>query len=111
MEKTRTEELNLTALRLSEEQACAGYLVARKAMVSAAARLASHRQLAAEQPARADYRKAYYRALEDYNAAADRTRLAYNVYIRSQIRTDARWTVTEGRYPRVLAEATGEGVA
>lgn len=111
MEQARTEETTLTALRLSEEKACAGYLAARKAMVTAAARLASHRQLAAEQPTRVDYRKAFYRALDAYNDAVARTRLAWNAYIRSQVRTDARWTATAGRSPRVLAPVGGAGKA
>lgn len=97
-------DTTLMAFRAQEERACAGYLAARKAMVTTAARLASYRQLVAEHPARVDYREAFYSALDAYNAAVARTRLAYNRYIRSQVRTDAQWTITEGRYPRVLAD-------
>ncbi|HEX3778146.1 MAG TPA: hypothetical protein VHX38_00630 [Pseudonocardiaceae bacterium] len=87
----------LIAFRVQEEQSCGGYLTARKAMVVAAARVASLRQLAAEQPRRVDYRDAYYKALDTYNHAAARTRLAFNAWHRSQLRSDARWTDTQGR--------------
>lgn len=112
MEQTGTEQATLTALRLSEEKACAGYLAARKDMKTVAVRLVSRRQLAIEQPSRVDYRRAFYQALEDYNTAAARTRRAYNAYIQAQIRSDAQWTVTEGCSPRVLADTdTGKAAA
>jgi hypothetical protein len=90
-------DTTLMSLRIHEEQACAGYLAARRAMMALARLTASLRQLCAEQPSRVDYRDAFYKALDDYNHAGARTRLAYNRWIRAQLRTDSRWTDTEGR--------------
>ena len=87
----------LQALRLQEEQVCGRYLEARQAMVKAAARAASVKRLADEHPNRVDYRDAYYTALDAYNAAAARTELAFNAWHRAQLRSDTRWTATEGR--------------
>jgi hypothetical protein len=102
---------NLGALRTAEEHACAGYLAARKAMITAAARAASLAQLARERP-RADYRTAADRAAGDYTAAVHRTRLAYSRWQRAQLFSDAAWTDTAGRNPQVLATAvTGEVAA
>ena len=98
----------LTALRLAEERACAGYLAARKAMVWMAGRAASLRQLADEQPKRADYRAAAANALSAYSHAAQRARLAEHAWQRAQYRPDAMWTATDGRRPRQLAAVTGE---
>jgi hypothetical protein len=92
-----TVDTTLMSLRLKEEQACAGYLAAHKAMKYAAVRAASMRQLSMQQPTRVDYRDAAYKASDDFNAACERTRLAYNRWIRAQLRTDSRWTDTEGR--------------
>jgi hypothetical protein len=90
-------DMTLMSLRVKEEQACAGYLAARRAMMNLARLTASLRQLSAEQPTRVDYRDAFYKALDDYNHAGQRTRLAYNRWVRAQLRTDSRWTDTEGR--------------
>jgi hypothetical protein len=90
-------DTTLMSLRVNEEQACAGYLAARKAQMSLARLTASLKQLVAEQPTRVDYRDAFYKALDGYNHAGQRTRLAYNRWLRAQLRTDARWTATEGR--------------
>jgi hypothetical protein len=87
----------LMSLRLHEEQACAGYLAARKAMKFAAAHAASMRQLSLEQPTRVDYRNAFNKASGDFLAASERTQLAYDRWIRAQLRTDAHWTETAGR--------------
>lgn len=92
-----TVDTTLIALRAKEEQACAGYLAAHKAMKHAVMRAASMRQLSLQQPSRVDYREAYNKALDDFNAACERTRLAYNRWQRAQLRYDARWTDTEGR--------------
>jgi hypothetical protein len=92
-----TVDTTLMSLRVHEEQACAGYLAARKAMMSLARLTASLKQLTAEQPTRVDYRDAFYKALDDYNHAGERTRLAYNRWVRAQLRTDSRWTDTAGR--------------
>jgi hypothetical protein len=97
----------LVALRLSEEQACAGYLTARRAMVRLARWAASLGQLVAEQPARRDYRTAWDLALAAYRDAALRTRLAWQCWQRAQHRCDAVWTATEGRQvpqPRSTAD-------
>jgi hypothetical protein len=86
----------LIALRLAEEQACAGYLMARKAMVGLAARSASMAQMVRERPTRVDYRAALNEVLGSYRAASDRTRLAYGRWQRAQVRADAYWTVNAG---------------
>lgn len=86
------DDPRLSALVLSEERACARYLVARNAMTRAAARLASHQQLRDEQPSRADFRQAYYAALDAFNAAAQRVGLAHQRYVAAQVRTDRCWT-------------------
>jgi hypothetical protein len=111
MDQNTTGDNGLTALRLAEEKKCAGYLEARKAMVALAGRVASLRLLAAQHPRRADYRRARDAAVEEYHAAVDRTRLAWSVYQRAQMRADLVWTATEGRHPRVLALADGEVAA
>jgi hypothetical protein len=90
-------DTTLMSLRINEEQACAGYLAARKSMMYLAGRAASLRQLTLEQPKRVDYRDAFNKALSDFNHAGERTRLAYNRWVRAQLRTDSRWTDTEGR--------------
>lgn len=90
-------DTTLMSLRVKEEQACAGYLAARKAMMNLARLTASLQQLTREQPNRGDYQQAFYKALDDYNHAGQRTRLAYNRWQRAQLRSDARWTDTEGR--------------
>ncbi|WP_020418544.1 hypothetical protein [Amycolatopsis sp. ATCC 39116] len=87
----------LVALRLSEERAAEGYLAARREMVRLAARVASMRQLVAEQPARADYRAALREAQVAHGAAVERAGLAYQRWQRAQLRADAQWTATEGR--------------
>ncbi|WP_115945077.1 MULTISPECIES: hypothetical protein [Amycolatopsis] len=85
------------ALRLSEERAAEGYLAARREMVRLAARVASIRQLVTEQPTRADYRAALRDAQVAHGAAVERTGLAYQRWHAAQLRSDARWTATEGR--------------
>lgn len=81
----------LVAFRLSEEQACAGYLKARKAMVRLAAQVASIGQLVKEQPDRADYRTALGQLIGRHFDAEQRTRLAWQCYQRAQFRADAFW--------------------
>ncbi|WNV83232.1 hypothetical protein [Umezawaea sp. Da 62-37] len=87
---------SLIALRLAEEQACAGYLTARKAMLRLAAHLASMTQMVRERPTRVDYRAALNDVLNSYRAASNRTRLAYSRWQRAQLRADAYWTVNAG---------------
>jgi hypothetical protein len=91
------DDSRLSALYVREEQACAGYLTARKAMTHAAARLASHRRLADEQPQRVDYRQAFYQALETFNDAVKRTEIAYTRYLNAQVRTDTCWTALQAQ--------------
>lgn len=97
MEQEFVEGPVLGALRLSEERAAEGYLVARKAMVRRATRVASVRQLVSEHPARADYRAALRAAEAAYRAAEQRTELAFERWYLAQLRTDAHWTETHGK--------------
>ena len=87
----------LVAFRLSEEHAAQGYLTARKAMVTQAARVASVRQLVREQPLRADYRAALRAAETAHADAARRTGLAFERWHAAQLRSDAHWTATTGK--------------
>jgi hypothetical protein len=87
----------VSVLRLSEERACAGYLAARKAMVTAGTRVLSLGRLVAEHPERADYRTSWFRARAAHSAALERTEIAYGRWLRAQLRTDAAWTTTTGR--------------
>ncbi|SES20879.1 hypothetical protein [Actinokineospora terrae] len=84
-------------LRLSEEQVCAGYLAARKAMVAAGTRVLSLGRLVAEHPGRTDYRRAWFTAQANHAAALNRTEIAYSRWTRAQLRTDAAWSATTGR--------------
>lgn len=92
-----TENVALTAFRLSEEKAAAGYLVARRDMVALAARVASVRQLVAERPTRAHYRAALAAVETAHSAAVERTHRAFECYHRAQLRSDTQWTETHGR--------------
>lgn len=92
----------LAAFRLSEERACAGYLEARKAMAASARRLDSLNQLLAKRPNRLDYRRARDKEMSVYEAAVERTRLAWSSWQRAQLRSDEAWTATKARHPRVL---------
>jgi hypothetical protein len=96
MSKTNNITRSLFALRLAEEQACAGYLTARKAMMSLAVRAASVAQMVRERPTRVDYRAALEDVLDAYRAASTRTRLAYGRWQRAQLRADAYWTCNAG---------------
>lgn len=87
----------LTALRLKEEQECAGYLAAHKAMRVTAAHTASMRHLAVAHPNRLDYVAALDKALANFQAATERTELAYADYQRAQMAYDVQWTETMGR--------------
>ncbi|HJQ45589.1 MAG TPA: hypothetical protein VJ870_04580 [Amycolatopsis sp.] len=87
----------LAAFRLSEERAAGGYLMARKAMVALAARVASVRQLVREQPLRADYRAALRAAETAHAEAARRTGLAFERWHGAQLRSDTHWTATTGK--------------
>jgi hypothetical protein len=90
--------------RLAEEQACAGYLTARAAMVRWAGRAVSLGRLAAEQPQRADYRQAWAAAVAAHTDATVRTQTAWQLWQAAQLRTDAAWTATTGRaVPRTAA--------
>jgi hypothetical protein len=102
MEHDTTTNTTLQALWLSMEQACAGYLTARKAMVTLATRAESLGQLVVEQPLRADYRAAWDAAVDAHAAATRRTDAAWQNWHRAQERYDAVWTATEGRHPRCL---------
>ncbi|MDQ0378602.1 hypothetical protein [Amycolatopsis thermophila] len=97
MDSNVIERPALVALRLSEERAAEGYLAARRDMVRLASRIASLRQLASEQPMRADYRVALRDAQVAHGAAVERAGLAYQRWQRAQLRSDAHWTATEGR--------------
>ena len=87
----------LTAFRLSEERAAAGYLAARKEMVRLATRLASVRQMVTEQPLRADYRAALRELETAHRDAMRRTRRAFERWHHAQLRSDTHWTATQGR--------------
>lgn len=102
-QKVTGADVTLAAFQLAEEQACERYLEARKSMVSLAARMVSLKQLATEQPKRVDYRNARDEAVSAYEAAVQRTRLAWVSWQRAQLRYDSAWTTTKGRNPRVLA--------
>lgn len=82
----------LAALRLAEEQACAGYLEARRSLVRLAKQVASISQLVREQPGRADYRAALGGVMGQHFDAQERTRLAYSRWQRAQRRADAFWS-------------------
>jgi hypothetical protein len=110
MEHETTTNTTLQALWLSMEQACAGYLIARKAMITLAVRVESLGQLAVEQPSRTDYRAAWDAAADAHAAATRRTDAAYQGWHRAQERYDAAWTATEGRQPRCLAARTATPV-
>jgi hypothetical protein len=87
----------LTALYLAEEQACAGYVVARKDQITLAGQVVSLHQLTVEQPRRADYRNALTGLASRYRAAKQRTSLAYDRWVAAQLHTDEQWTDTTGR--------------
>jgi hypothetical protein len=97
MSEIETADPTLTALRLAEEQACAGYVTARKAQIRLATWMASLYRLTVEQPRRADYRQALTDLAARYRAAKERTGLAYERWQLAQLRTDQRWTGTTGR--------------
>ncbi len=97
----------LTALYLAEEQACAGYVAARKVQIRLGTRLVSLHRLTVEQPRRADYRQALTGLASRYRAANERTRLAYQRWQRAQLCTDGEWTDTTGR-TRGQATTAGE---
>lgn len=97
----------LTALYLAEEQACAGYVAARKAQIRLGTRLVSLHRLIVEQPRRADYRQALTCLARRYRDAKDRTALAYDRWRQAQLCTDGRWTDTTGR-TRSQAATAGE---
>ena len=97
MNKNSSGSSVVVALRLAEEQACAGYLTARTAMVRWAARAVSLGRLAAEQPQRGDYRQAWTAAVSAHTDATVRTQTAWQLWQDAQLRTDAAWTATAGR--------------
>ncbi|GGM83364.1 hypothetical protein GCM10012275_62480 [Longimycelium tulufanense] len=103
-----TTEPALSALRAAELEACAGYLVARKAQMRMGARVASLRQLVAEQPTRTDYRAAWDAAALAFYDAVQRTRVAYAKWQRAQLVADTAWTASEGRTPPALCALDGK---
>lgn len=105
MSKTTYVASPLTALRLAEEQAAASYLTARKAMIRAAARVASVGQLVKERPNRADYRKALGQLMGRQFDAEQRTRLAWERWQRAQVRADAFWAASNKAGAPVLVAA------
>jgi hypothetical protein len=96
MSETEIVDRRLTALRLAEEQACAGY-VARKDQITLAGRVVSLHQLTVEQPRRSDYRNALICLASRYRDAKQRTITAYGRWVAAQLHTDGRWTDTTGR--------------
>ena len=84
----------LAVFRLAEEQACDGYLKARKSMIRLAAQVASISQLVKECPSRADYRAALGQLMGRHFDAEQRTRLAYQRWQQAQVRADAFWAVS-----------------
>ncbi|MDX8146406.1 hypothetical protein SK854_30130 [Lentzea sp. BCCO 10_0061] len=105
MFKTTFVASPLTALRLAEEQACAGYLDARKALVSLAARVASLTLLVGQYPARADYRKVLGEVMGNKVDAELRTGLAWRRYQNAQVRADAFWAASNKAGAPVLVAA------
>ncbi len=97
----------LTALYLAEEQACAGYVAARKDQIKLAGQVVSLHQLTVEQPRRADYRNALTCLAGRYRAAKQRTITAYDRWVAAQLHTDEQWTGTAGR-TRGQANPAGE---
>lgn len=97
MSEIETTDLTLTALYLAEEQACAGYVTARKAQMRLATRMASLYQLTVEQPCHAGYRAALIALGRQYRDARERTDLALTRWHEAQLCTDGRWTDTAGR--------------
>lgn len=97
MQGIGTDGTSLVALRLAEEQACAGYLAARRVMVERAGRVALLRSLTSKNPTRMDYRLESSRAVEAHVEAAARTSAAWSSWQRAQFRTDQHWTATAGR--------------
>lgn len=95
----------LAAFRLAEEQACGGYLKARKAMVRLAAQVASIAQLVREHPSRADYRAVLGQLVGRQLDAEQRTRLAYQRWQRAQFRADAFWAASNKAGSPVLVAA------
>lgn len=94
MSQIKTTVPALTAFRLAEEQACGGYLMARKAMVRLAAQVASIAQLVREHPNRTDYRTVLGQLVGKQIDAEQRTRLAWQLWQRAQRRADAFWTAS-----------------
>lgn len=90
----------LAGLKAAEEQACGGYVTARKAQIALAPRLASLHRLVTEQPRRTDYRVALSQAASRYRAAKQRTDLAYQRWQAATRGYDAVWQDTQGRAPR-----------
>lgn len=105
MSKTAHVSSPLTALRLAEEQACEGYLTARKAMLRAATLVASISQMVREHPTKADYRTALGHVMGKHFDAVERTRLAYLRWQRAQVRADAFWTASNKAGAPVLVAA------
>lgn len=95
----------LAAFRLAEEQACGGYLKARKALVRLAAQVASISLLVQEHPTRADYRTVLGQLMGRKFDAEQRTRLAYQRWQRAQLRADAFWSAANKAGAPVLVEA------
>ena len=86
----------MTALRLAEERACAGYLAARKDMLRLRARVVTVGRLVTERP-RPDYHATLRTVATAHGAAVQRTRLAFERWQQAQLRADAQWTATVGR--------------
>lgn len=103
MPKTGAGNPALTALRLAEEQACAGYLAARKEMLRLRARVVTVGRLVTERPKRPDYHASLRSLATAHGAAVQRTRLAFAHWHRAQMRSDACWTATAGRAARPVA--------
>lgn len=95
----------LVAFRLAEEQACAGYLKARKALVSLAARVESLSQLVREYPKRSDYRAVLGQLMGSKYDAEQRTRLAWQRWQQAQVRADAFWAASSKTSVPVLVAA------
>lgn len=105
MSEVKSTVSPLAAFRLAEERACAGYLVARKAMVRLTAQVASIGLLVRQYPAWADYRKRLGELVGQQVDAEQRATLAWQCYQRAQVRADAFWAAMNKAGAPVAAAA------
>jgi hypothetical protein len=82
------EDPTYVALHQAEERACRRYLVARKELITLAARAASLGRLVTEHPYRQDYQAEWRNVVLAQSRAVTRTGSAWTVLQRARNRTD-----------------------